>query len=157
MLLQPILMAILSPFTGTLSDKIQPAFLTSAGMGISALGLIFFVFLELETPIILIILNLGLIGIGFALFFSPNTNAIMSAVDRSLYGVASSLMNYMRLIGQSISMATASLVMSIVMQDLAIGDAGYVGQLMVSIRVLFIIFAVLCALGVVASLVRGKR
>jgi len=157
LLVQPILMAVLSPVTGTLSDRIQPAVLASTGMGISALGLVFFIFLGLETPVVLIILNLALIGVGFALFSSPNTNAIMGSVERSLYGVASSLMNNMRLIGQSISMAIVSLIMSIVMQDLAIGDAGYVDLLMDSIRVLFIIFTVLCVLGVVASLVRGKR
>ncbi len=105
----------------------------------------------------LVILNLGMIGVGFALFSSPNTNAIMGSVDRSLYGVASSLMNNMRLIGQSVSMAIVSLVMSVLLQDLAIGDAGYVSRLMASIRVLFIVFTMLCVLGVVASLVRGKR
>ena len=156
LLVQPIIMAVLSPITGTLSDKIQPAILASAGMGMSALGLVFFIFLGIETPVTLIILNLAFIGIGFALFSSPNTNAIMGSVERSLYGVASSLMNNMRLLGQSISMAIVSLVMSILMLNLSIGDPGYVDKLLTSNKVSFIIFAILCVFGVVASLVRGR-
>lgn len=156
LLVQPVLMAVLSPITGSLSDRIQPAVLASVGMGISAIGLALFIFLDTQTPILLIILNLAFIGIGFALFSSPNTNAIMGSVDRSLYGVASSIMNNMRLLGQSISMAIVSLVMSILMQNLSIGSAGYVDKLMASIKTSLIIFTVLCIFGVVASLVRGK-
>ena len=58
-------MAVLSPVAGTLSDRIQPAILASLGMGISTLGLFFFIFLSMQTPIILIILNLAFIGSGF--------------------------------------------------------------------------------------------
>lgn len=156
LLVQPIIMAVLSPVTGTLSDKIKPAVLASLGMGISALGLFFFIFLSTQTPIVMIILNLAFIGFGFALFSSPNTNAIMSSVDRTLYGVASSIMGNMRLLGQSISIAIISLITSILMRNLSIGSAGYVDQLMLSLRTAFIIFVVLCVLGVLASLARGE-
>jgi hypothetical protein len=125
-------------------------------MGISTIGLAFFIFLNTQTPILLVILNLAFIGFGFALFSSPNTNAIMGSVDRSLYGIASSIMGNMRLLGQSISMAIVSLVTSFLMQDIPIGSAEYVGKLMASIKTSFIIFSVICALGVAASLVRGK-
>jgi EmrB/QacA subfamily drug resistance transporter len=156
LLVQPILMAVLSPVTGSLSDRIKPSILASLGMGISALGLLFFIFLSTQTSIVIILLNLAFIGVGFALFASPNTNAIMGSVDKSLYGVASSLMGNMRLLGQSVSMAVVSLITSILMRGLAIGDNGYVPALMASLRIAFIIFAVLCVLGVFASLVRGK-
>lgn len=156
LLVQPVIMAVLSPVTGTLSDKIRPAILASLGMGISALGLFFFIFLSTETPLALIIANLAFIGLGFALFASPNTNAVMGSVDKTLYGVASSLMGNMRLLGQSVSMAIVALITSVIMRDLSIGSPGYVAQLMVSFKFAFIIFAVLCVLGVFASMVRGK-
>jgi len=154
LLVQPVLMAVLSPVTGALSDRLPPAALASAGMGISALGLFFFIFLTTRTPVILIVLDLAFIGLGFALFATPNTNAIMSSVDQTLYGVASSIVGNMRLLGQSVSMAIVSLIMSVLMRNLAIGAPGYVDQLMISIKIAFIVFAVLCALGVAASLVR---
>jgi EmrB/QacA subfamily drug resistance transporter len=156
LLAQPVLMAALSPIAGALSDKRSPAILASAGMGISALGLLFFVFLSAQTPIVLIVLNLAFIGIGFALFATPNTTAVMGAVDKTLYGVASSVLGNMRLLGQSFSMAIVSLIMSVLIRDLAIGSSDYVVQLMISMKIAFIIFAVLCGLGVLASLVRSK-
>jgi EmrB/QacA subfamily drug resistance transporter len=156
LLVQPVIMAVLSPVTGALSDRIKPTTLASLGMGISALSLFLFIFLTTQTPVVLIILNLALIGFGFALFASPNTNAIMGSIDRSLYGVASSILGNMRLLGQSISMAVISLITSVLMRGLTISSAGYAGQLMASLRTAFIIFAALCVLGVFASLVRGR-
>lgn len=156
LLVQPIIMAVLSPFSGALSDRIQPAVLSSLGIGITALGLFFFIFLSPQTSIILIILNLAFIGFGFALFSSPNTNAIMGSVDKTLYGVGSSVMGNMRLLGQSISMAIVSLITSALIGNLSIGTAGYVDQLMVSLRIAFTVFAILCVGGVFASLARGK-
>jgi hypothetical protein len=62
---------------------------------------------------ILIIINLALIGTGFALFSSPNSNAVMSAVEKRYYGIASSTLGTMRLTGQAVSMAIVTLLMSI--------------------------------------------
>jgi Na+/melibiose symporter-like transporter len=56
LLAQPVLMAVLSPVAAALSDKHPPAVLASVGMGISALGLLFFVFLSMRTPVIMSVL-----------------------------------------------------------------------------------------------------
>ena len=157
LLVQPVLMAVLSPITGALSDRVSPTILASVGMAISALGLFFFIFLTVNTPIILIILILALIGVGFALFASPNTNSVMSSADKSLYGVASSVLGNMRMLGQSVSLAIVALITSITIGDLAIGSEGYVDKLMPSLRIAFIVFTVLCALGVWASMARNQR
>lgn len=156
LLVQPIMMAVFSPVAGTLSDRVKPAVLTSLGMGISALGLFFFIFLSTQTPIMLIILNLAFLGLGFALFASPNMNAIMGSVDRTLYGVASSVIGNMRLLGQSISMAIVSLITSALMYNLTVRSEGYVDKLMSSLKTSFMIFTVLCILGVFVSMVRGR-
>ena len=148
LLVQPVLMAVLSPVTGTLSDRFQPTILASLGMGITALGLFFFIFISTETPIMLIILNLTFIGIGFAFFTSPNMNSIMSSADKTLYGVASSIVGNMRLLGQSISMAVVALITSVIVGNLSIGSPGYVDKLMPSIRLSFMVFTVLCLLGI---------
>lgn len=155
LLVQPVLMAVLSPVTGALSDRFPPAVLASAGMGISALGLILFIFLTTQTPVILIILNLSFIGLGFALFTAPNTNAIMGSVDKTLYGVASSVLGNMRLLGQAISMAIVSLITSVLVRD-QIGTPEYIVQFMASLRTALIVFTVLCILGIFASLARAR-
>jgi MFS family permease len=149
-------MAVLSPVMGSLSDRVRPAVLASIGMGILALGLFFFIFLSTQTPIVLIVINLAFMGFGFSLFAAPNANAVMGSIGRELYGVASSIMGNMRVLGQSVSMAIVALITSVLMGDLAIGEAGYVDKLMASLRIAFIIFVILCVLGVLASLARGK-
>lgn len=155
LLAQPVMMALLSPFAGTLSDRVQPRIVSSLGMGLSALGLFFLSFVVKETPVWLIVGNLMLLGTGFALFSSPNMNAIMGSVDKRFYGVASSTSGTMRLIGQAVSVAIATLII-----DLYVGSAqlspAVADQLQKSANVAFIVFAVTCVGGVFASLARGN-
>ena len=67
-------------------------------------------FLTKDTDLLMITLALVIIGIGYALFSSPNTNAIMSAVEPRFYGVASGTVGTMRLLGQVFSMGIATLL-----------------------------------------------
>ena len=155
MVAQPITMAIFSPIAGRLSDKIEPQIVASIGMGLTVAGLIPFIFLGFDTSTVYIITTLLLIGIGFALFSSPNTNAIMSSVDRKYYGVASASLGTMRLTGQAISMGIATLVFGMHLGKVKIAPENY-PQFLDSTRTTFIIFTVLCVVGVFASLARGK-
>jgi EmrB/QacA subfamily drug resistance transporter len=157
LLSQPIIMAILSPITGRLSDKVEPQILASLGMGLSTIGLFTFIFLSRDTPSVLVILNLFLIGIGFAFFASPNSNAVMSSVDKAHYAIASSTMGTMRILGQTLSMAIVSLITSLNIGKLDLNSSEYPIQLLLSSRIALIIFTILCFLGVFASLARGKR
>ncbi len=100
----PIIMAIFSPVAGRLSDRIQPRYLATTGMTISTIGLGSFAFLGSSTPVWLIVVLLVWVGLGFALFSSPNINTIMSSVDKSRYGVASGTAATMRVVGQIASM-----------------------------------------------------
>ncbi|MDD4238936.1 MAG: MFS transporter [Desulfotomaculaceae bacterium] len=155
LLSQPIIMAVLSPFSGRLSDRVEPRVIASWGMSLTTLGLFILVFISRNTPIWLIILNLALLGTGFALFSSPNSNAIMGSVEKRFYGVASSTLGTMRLIGQAVSMAVATLFI-----DLYVGTAvlspAYANQIVTSVKVSFVVFAVTCLFGIYASMARGK-
>ena len=86
---QPVVQALFATPAGRLSDRVEPQYVASAGMALTTLGLALLTLLAPETPIPQIIASLVLFGFGFALFSSPNTNAVMSSVDRSLYGLAS--------------------------------------------------------------------
>jgi drug resistance transporter, EmrB/QacA subfamily len=156
LLAQPIVMAILSPYAGKLSDRKQPRMVASWGMGITAIGLFIFIFLSRSTPIGLVIANLMLIGLGFALFSSPNTKAVMSSVSKTFYGVASSTLGTMRLVGQAISMTIVTLITSLYMETLNIGSSNYVIQYLKSSKTAFVVFTVICCLGIFASLARGS-
>lgn len=152
---QPVIMAIFSPLAGRLSDKIEPRITASVGMAFSFIGLLLLVPLNASTPISFIVFNLIILGFGFALFSSPNTNAIMSSVDKKYYGVASGTLATMRMIGQMFSMGIAMLLFSIIMGRVKISPE-YYGVFLKSIKVAFSIFAILCFFGIFASLARGK-
>jgi EmrB/QacA subfamily drug resistance transporter len=151
----PVVQAVFSPVTGRLSDKIEPRIVASAGMGMCVLGLSLFALLTAETSLIFIIAGLMLLGLGFALFSSPNTNAIMSSVDRCDYGVASGMVSTMRLIGQMMSLGIAMLTFSVFMGRVEISSI-HSTALMSSIKAAFVIFAILCVFGLFASMMRGN-
>lgn len=152
---QPVVMAVFSPITGRLSDKIEPRIVASLGMSLSAIGLFLFLFIKSTTSLPLIIINLVFIGLGFALFSSPNTNAIMSSVDKKHYGVASGSVGTMRMVGQMFSMGIALLLFSIFLGKNEILPENYPSFLS-AMHVAFIIFTILCFSGIFASLARGK-
>jgi EmrB/QacA subfamily drug resistance transporter len=152
---QPFIMAVLSPLAGRLSDKIEPQVVASSGMAILTIGLVIFVFLGSGFGLVPIILNLALLGLGFALFSSPNVNAIMSSVEKRYYGVASSTLASMRMIGQMFSMGIVIVIFSLIIGKTEISSENQL-DFLISIRIAFIIFSVLSFIGVFTSLSRGK-
>jgi hypothetical protein len=98
---------------------------------------------------------LMLIGLGFALFSSPNTNAIMASVDSRFYGVASSTVSTMRMIGMAVSMAVVTVLIALYVGDVSL-TVTHTPMLLKSFRVAFMVFSILCAVGVFASLARGN-
>ncbi len=153
---QAFMMMIVSPVAGWLSDRIEPRVVASIGMGCTALGLgLFSLFLNESTPLWSILSILVLLGVGAGLFSSPNTNAIMSAVDKRFYGVASGMNGTMRLLGQMLSMGIASMIFAIVIGRVEITSAFY-PQFITSVHYAFVLFTILCIAGIYASYARGN-
>jgi EmrB/QacA subfamily drug resistance transporter len=154
LIFQPVVQFLFSPAAGRLSDRVEPRVLASAGMMLTSAGLFLLVLLSPTTPLWAIVAILILMGFGYALFSSPNMNAIMGSVERKSYGVASGMLATMRLIGQMLSMGIATLLFA-----LFIGRAEITPELYplfaTSARVAFVVFAILCVIGVFASLARG--
>lgn len=151
---QPIVMALFSPVAGRLSDKIEAQKVASIGMAITSAGLAFFIFLNENTGTAYIAAGLLVLGFGFALFSSPNTNAVMSSVEKRYYGITSGILGAARTIGQTLSMGITSLVLAIYMGNAQISSShpGFLA----AVRVTFIILTVLCIAGIFASIARGK-
>lgn len=153
---QPIIQAIFSPITGRLSDRVEPRIVSSIGMAVLVFGLYLFVPIDSSTDLQFIIGNLMILGFGFALFSSPNMNAIMSSVEGRYYGVASATAGTMRLVGQSLSLGIAMLFFALIIGRILPSNPLYPALLVSSMRALFAIFAVLCFIGIFASLARGR-
>jgi hypothetical protein len=99
--------------------------------------------------------NLILLGFGFALFSSPNTNAVMSSVENRFYGVASGALGTMRVIGMVLSMGIIILIFSIYIGKVQI-TSEYYPVFLRCVRMAFSFLAVLSFFGIFASLARGN-
>ena len=152
---QPVVQALFSPMAGKLSDRFEPRILASIGMAITAVGLCLFIFLSKDTSLAFVIGGQVLLGFGFALFSSPNTNAVMSSVENRYYGVASSTVATMRQVGMTLSMGIAAVLFAVYIGKVQITPE-YYDAFLKSVKVAFIILSCLCVAGIFASLARGK-
>lgn len=150
---QPVVMAIFTPIAGRLSDRFEPWKLASLGMALSMFGLFLFSLITAETGIAVVSTGLVILGLGFGLFASPNTSAIMGSVERKFYGVASAMVSTMRLLGQMFSMGLALMVFALFIGNAQITPVQY-PALLDSIRTVFVVCTILCFAGIFASLAR---
>jgi EmrB/QacA subfamily drug resistance transporter len=151
---QPLVMTLFSPVAGRLSDRIEPRIIASTGMAVMAIGVSFFIFVAEQTPLGFIVADLIFLGFGYALFSSPNINAVMSSVEKRFYGVASGTLGTMRLVGMMFSMGIAMLIFAIFMGKAQITPS-YYPLFLKGMRVAFVIFSLLSFGGIWASLARG--
>jgi len=152
---QPVVQALFSPFAGKLSDRIEPRVVASVGMSVTAAGLGLLMLLDRQTSIPFVVAVLFIQGLGFALFSSPNTNAVMSSVESRFYGVASGTLATVRLTGQMLSMGMVMLIFALYMGNVTITPEHY-PSFLGSMHSAFIVMAIFCCGGIFASLARGK-
>ncbi len=152
---QPIAQAALSPIAGKFSDRIDPAILVTTGMGMVTVGLFILSRLTSNTSSFFIVFILFLLGCGYAFFSSPNTNAIMGSVEKRYYGQASGAVATMRSLGMVLSMGITTIIFSVYMGPRGIG-AETLDLFNHSFRLSFLIFSILCLVGIYFSAVRGN-
>jgi EmrB/QacA subfamily drug resistance transporter len=153
---QPLLMMVVSTISGRLSDKYDSRILASLGMSIIVVGLVLLFFITATTTNAYLIGCLLLLGIGFGLFSSPNTNSVMSSVEKKNLGIASATVSTMRITGQMLSMGISTLLIHVFIGEAKLSKLNSLPFLS-SARMTFMVFSVLCIIGVFASLARGKK
>ncbi|BCS82378.1 MFS transporter [Caldicellulosiruptor diazotrophicus] len=155
LIVQPLSQVITSLIAGRASEKVEPRKLATAGMVLTTIGLFVFSLFSSKTSLVIVILNLLIMGIGFGLFSSPNTNVVMSCVPKSLYGTASSTISVMRVVGQAFSMAIVSFVSMLSLKGVRLSHENSI-LILKSMKTSFLVFAILSILGIVASYKRGN-
>ena len=138
---------------GKLSDQRSPQIISAFGMVLCSISLFFYGFLTEVTPLWLILVALAVTGVGFAMFSSPNTNAVMTSIKRRDYGVASSVLATMRSIGHTSSMAVVTIVVGLYMGAESLTNAP-VPRLLQTMHTCFFLFGGLCILGFFIALKR---
>ena len=140
----------MAPNSGKLSDRIHPQKLAAIGMSIATVALLILIFLDANTPLYLIVLAMILQGIGMGLFTTPNTNAIMSSVEKKHYSLAASLLSTTRLFGQVLSVAIMNLILSLQWADCAPREI-----LLQNLQIALLCFALFSAAGVIPAKARN--
>lgn len=155
LLIEPVFMAVFSPFVGRVSDRIKPQILASIGMTLNLVSLVLLIFLNNDTSLGYIGISLALFGMGMGFFVSPNTSAVVGSVDKKILGAASGVQATARYIGMALSMAIAMVSFSVYLGSAQITPEHY-PSFLASLPIMFTIFAVLCFGGILAQL-RGTR
>ena len=152
LIITPIIMAVMAPNAGKLSDRIHPQKLAAVGIGIAAVALAILTFLTGDTPLYIVVLAMVLQGIGMGLFSSPNMNAIMSSVPPKYAPTASASQATMRTIGQTMSLGLLTLIFAWVMGNLKLAPQ-YASMIVQASQTICLICTLACVLAIFASLV----
>ena len=147
LIVSPFAQALFSPWMGKLSDKRSPQGLSAIGMAFCAGALYAYGFLLETGQPVLLIGALCISGMGFAIFSSPNTNAVMTTAKGKDYGVTSSVLATMRSLGHTLSMTTVTAVSGFYMGAESLMEAPQ-EQLLSMMRILFFIFGSVCIVGI---------
>ena len=103
----PLAMLVFSPSSGMLSDRFGVRVLTTLGLALVSVGLLLMATIDVETSVAGIVLRLIVIGIGTAIFQSPNTSSIMGSVGPDRLGTASAAATTARTSSNSNGISTA--------------------------------------------------
>ncbi len=149
--IQSIMMVIVSPFAGRLSDKIDPASISTVGMVLTTIGVALMTLINFENAQYLGIISLIIFGAGIGLFYSSNTKLVISAVDKRYFGVASATLSNFRSLGQIFGMGIVMLIISALLGNMQIMPSTY-PELITSLRISLVAIAVFSAMGIFTSI-----
>lgn len=151
LIIPPILLTILTPLSGKLSDKFNPQKLSTVGLVIFLIPLIGLLFLDVETPVYLIVITLILIAVGTGIFSVPNTNAVMSSVGKEEASYASATQITLRSCGQTMSYGLLTMVCSFVMGNLPLSIEN-AGLFVSSVRIIVFICLIICIIAIIFAI-----
>lgn len=150
-----LIQGLASPVAGKLSDRIDPKYISGTGLAIIIIVLLVYSRLNTDTTIIMISTIAALAGGGFALFSSPNKNAIMSSVGTKDHGNASGLANTFEQTGNLISIGIAVAILTFITGGTT--SASCTPDLLLkSMDLIFLILTVICLINIIIILIRGN-
>lgn len=151
---QPIVMAVVAPMSGALSDRIGSRIPATVGMAISTGGILFLAATIQMSGLGLVAVALGVIGLGVGLFVSPNNSALMGAAPRHRQGIASGVLATARNVGMVLGIGISGAVFTTMMARNA--DAAELAAMIVSVRAVLFVAAGLAGVGTITSAIRTK-
>ena len=147
---QPIIMAIVAPVSGWLSDRIGSRLLSTLGMLVMAAGIFLLALLKPDATNTAILAGLAVTGLGTGIFISPNTSALMGSASRQRQGIASGILATARNVGMVLGVGLAGAILTSVMASTPGNNA-----LFSAVHAGLLVGAGLALLGALVSSVRG--
>lgn len=149
---QPIVMAIIAPLSGTLSDRVGTRLPAVLGMVILAAGLFLLSRLGPTTPLPLVALTLGVAGLGTGTFISPNNSALMGSAPRHRQGIAAGILATARSAGMVLGVGLAGAIFTTVL-----ATSQTEGSLFAATQASFLVACGIACMGAFTAMIRGPR
>jgi EmrB/QacA subfamily drug resistance transporter len=147
--IQPIVMAIIAPISGSISDRIGTRIPTVAGMIVLSLGILMMSTMGPNSPIYQIVLALGIIGFGTGTFISPNNSAIMGSAARERQGIAAGILATSRSTGMVLGVGLAGAIFTTILAQSS-GDSLFFYAVSTSL----IVTSIIAGLGALTSIIK---
>lgn len=111
MTIYPVVLALVAPISGYVSDRIGSEILTLIGLSLTSAGLYLVVFLNASPVYWMLILFIAIMSLGNGLFQSPNNSLVMSMLPPEELGIGGSVNALIRNIGMVVGIATSTSVL----------------------------------------------
>jgi len=155
---------LVGPVSGRLSDKYGARGLSTLGLAITSLSLLLFSTFSVDSTLLIITGVLALAGFGIGLFRSPNASSVMGALPSERRGIGagvrSTILNTSGVVSIPLALAFMTVVipydqLSIIISQPALETAAEALALLDALRYAFYSFAVINAIAVIISYLRG--
>ena len=162
MLAVPSSILVVSPLAGWLSDYVGTRLISTLGLSVSTLGVFLLATIQTSTPPLIIAGQLMLVGLGQALFLSPNSASVLSHVEASKAGAAAALLATARNLGMLLGIAQGALIFSLYFRGLTNGldlrdfTPEHTASFLTALHGAFFGAALTGLLGIAASWLRGN-
>jgi len=151
LMIQPAIMAVASPISGILSDRIGTRRPSAFGMALLGTGLFLLSRLGPESPMTYVGFALGVSGLGTGIFIAPNNSALMGAAPANRQGMASGVLATSRYVGMILGIGIAGAIFTTFL------TRGTSAALFEGIRASFFVASIAGFLGCLTSSVRKEK
>ena len=159
---QPVVMAVIAPISGTLSDRIGTRLPAVFGMAVLSAGLYLVSRLSAQSSIESIMVALAVIGLGTGAFISPNNSALMGSAPKTRQGIAAGILatsrNFGMVLGVGISGAIFTTVLAHESTGLSLPRGPIQNEaIFTALGMSFLVVSLITILGVITCMVRDTR
>lgn len=148
----PLVMSVISPVSGWLSDRTNSYILSSIGIGFATISIMSLGYLSSDSSFTDVALRLSLLGLGMGLFQAPNNSIIMGSLPKEQLGIAAGTLGTMRNMGMVIGVAVSGAVFSTRYAYYGGVDSSF----QPAYHDTYIVSAIICGIAMLTSLVRTR-